>query len=296
MAAKGRGGRRAATAGPLDWEDVIRPKRPTDDELLKISRNNASLTTRRWLTPYHANGVTPQALERVLDRCRAEGIGVVLLGIPACTADRAEFTAEIEAEYIGYIHGLTKTFGCRWVDARDWMPDTLFLDDLHLRFEDGATVFTERFAREVLLQLPLSDATLHGKFTCRSAPGSQHDLSVSPVTSRRQLMKLVGTLFALVAVAGLASAEERKSDRGQAGRQMEDHGRDQERGQGRGGQPEGQVIFAKDTVTIKGADMTHVMSYKLDTTKSPIEINMEGKEGPRLARRRRGSSPWTGTH
>src|SRR4029077_18970210 len=124
---KAAGGGARPAAGPLDWEDVIRPKSPTDDELLKISRNNASLTTRRWLTPYHANGVTPQALERVLDRCRAEGIGVVLLGIPACTAHRAEFTTEIEAEYIGYIHGLTKTFGCRWVDAREWMPDTFFL-------------------------------------------------------------------------------------------------------------------------------------------------------------------------
>ena len=39
------------------------------------------------------------------------------------------------------------------------------------------------------------------------------------------------------------------------------------------------VTITKDTITIKAADETHVMSFKLDATKSPIEINLEGKEG-----------------
>jgi len=131
------------------------PEQPTDKELLKLSRERASQITRRWLTPYHAGGVTAEALERVLDRCRAEGIGVVLLGIPACSAHRAEFTPQIEVEYMDYINRITTRYGCRFVDAREWIPDTLFLDDMHLRFEDGAKVFTDRFVREVLSGLPV---------------------------------------------------------------------------------------------------------------------------------------------
>ena len=38
----------------------------------------------------------------MLDRCRAEGIGVVLLGIPVTSAHRAEFTPAIRAEYGAY--------------------------------------------------------------------------------------------------------------------------------------------------------------------------------------------------
>lgn len=42
----------------------------------------------------------------------------------------------------------------------------------------------------------------------------------------------------------------------------------------------GEVTIAKDTITIKGNDETHVMEYKIDATKSPMEINMKGKDGP----------------
>jgi len=146
----------AAVAAPLDWKDVMRPpERLPDDELLTLSQNRAATITRRWLRDYHAGGVTAEALERMLDRCRGAGIGVVLLGIPACSAHRAEFTPQIELEYTGYIDRLTREYGCRFVDARDWMPDTLFLDDMHLRFEDGGKLFTERFVRDVLSGLPM---------------------------------------------------------------------------------------------------------------------------------------------
>lgn len=43
----------------------------------------------------------------------------------------------------------------------------------------------------------------------------------------------------------------------------------------------GEVTIAKDTFTIKGEDgMTHVMGFKLDAAKTPIQIDMVGKEGP----------------
>lgn len=42
----------------------------------------------------------------------------------------------------------------------------------------------------------------------------------------------------------------------------------------------GDVIIEAGKITIKSPGETHVMSYKIDATKSPIQIDMEGLEGP----------------
>lgn len=42
----------------------------------------------------------------------------------------------------------------------------------------------------------------------------------------------------------------------------------------------GEVTITKDTITIKGGDMTHVMAYKLNAKASPVAITLTGKEGP----------------
>lgn len=42
---------------------------------------------------------------------------------------------------------------------------------------------------------------------------------------------------------------------------------------------EGEVIIAADKMTLKAPDMTHVVTYKIDAAKTPIQINMEGIEG-----------------
>jgi uncharacterized protein (TIGR03067 family) len=93
-------------------------------------------------------------------------------------------------------------------------------------------------------------------------------------------MKLFSTLCALVAVAGLATAEEKKFDAAKmegkwkmvsgtkAGDKLEAKSL------------EGDVTIDKEKFTIKGGDMTHVMAFKLDTSKTPVQIDMEGKEGP----------------
>jgi hypothetical protein len=147
--------RRPAWSG-LDWQDVARPPdRPTEDRLLDLSRTTARVTIRPWLNPYRIDGPEAAALERSLGRCRAEGIGVLLLGIPVCSAHRAEFTPEINAEYGAYLDRLTREYGCRFVDARDWVPDRLFVDGGHVRGPDGAAAFTDRLTREVLLNLPV---------------------------------------------------------------------------------------------------------------------------------------------
>ena len=92
-------------------------------------------------------------------------------------------------------------------------------------------------------------------------------------------MKPVGTLFTLLLVAGLVSAADKFDPAKLAGKWKLTEGTkagtkvDQKN-------LEAEVIIDKETVTIKGGDMTHVMSYKLDAAKTPVEIHLEGKEGP----------------
>lgn len=97
-------------------------------------------------------------------------------------------------------------------------------------------------------------------------------------------MKLFATLFALVAVAGLAGADEKAkfdaaklvgkwkfTEGTKSGMKVDEKNLAAE------------VTIDKDTITIKGSgDEKHVMAYKIDATKSPAEISLEGKEGPSM--------------
>ena len=139
---------------PLNWTEIIRaPEKTSNDQLVENSRLGASTTIRKSLTPYRIGGPVGAALERMLDRCRSAGIRVVLLGMPTCSPHRAGYTPPIEADYDGYIQKLVAEYGCRYVDGRDWVPDAMFRDTLHVDVA-GGKLFTRRLAREVLKRLP----------------------------------------------------------------------------------------------------------------------------------------------
>jgi uncharacterized protein (TIGR03067 family) len=93
-------------------------------------------------------------------------------------------------------------------------------------------------------------------------------------------MKLFSTLCTLVAVAGLAAAEEKKFDAAKMEGKWKMVSGTKNGDKLEAKSLEGEVTIDKEKVTIKGADMTHVMAFKLDTGKSPVQIDMEGKEGP----------------
>jgi hypothetical protein len=138
---------------PLNWTEIIRaPDKTSNDQLAENSRLGASTTIRKSLTPYRVGGAVGAALERMLDRCRSAGVRVVLLGVPTCSPHRAGYTPPIEAEYDAYIQRLVVEYGCRYVDGRDWVPDAMFRDTLHVDVEGGKR-FTRRLAREVLKPL-----------------------------------------------------------------------------------------------------------------------------------------------
>lgn len=94
-------------------------------------------------------------------------------------------------------------------------------------------------------------------------------------------MKMFATLIAVLAVTGLNLGEEKPkfdaeklvgkwkfTEGTKSGEKVEAKSL------------ESAVTFTKETVTIEGGGEKHVMKYKIDSTKSPMQIDMEGEEGP----------------
>jgi uncharacterized protein (TIGR03067 family) len=94
-------------------------------------------------------------------------------------------------------------------------------------------------------------------------------------------MKFVGSALSLLVVAGLSLAADKFDPAKLAGKWKFTEGTKAGTKVNETGLA-GEVTIDKDKITIKGGDMTHVMEYKLDTTKTPVEITMEGKEGPAM--------------
>jgi hypothetical protein len=92
---------------------------------------------------------TDRAVRDLLDRCRQEGIQVLLLQTPESTAYRSCYPSEVVEQSDAYLAALVREYGLPMVDARAWVPDRMFVDGHHLML-DGAAVFTHRLAREVL--------------------------------------------------------------------------------------------------------------------------------------------------
>lgn len=140
---------RPLDAGPLDWAAIIRTA-PAGDAARTAGDRAARNDVHKWLTPYDMTGSGMAALERLLARCRADGVRVLLTTLPSATLHRDEYTPEIESQFVAYMDRLGREYGCRFVDARTWVPDGMFGDLLHLA-SDGGRVYTRRFAREALI-------------------------------------------------------------------------------------------------------------------------------------------------
>ena len=140
---------RPLDAGPLDWEKIIR-NAPAGTDAQRTSERQVAVDVRKWLTPFDMSGSGMAALERVLDRCRRDGVSVILATLPTCTIHRKEYTPEIESQFLAYIDRLCGEYGCRFSDGREWVPDALFRDLLHV-VPDGGKMYTRQFAETTLI-------------------------------------------------------------------------------------------------------------------------------------------------
>jgi hypothetical protein len=105
--------------------------------------------SRKRFRDYLPGGSTAEALERLLRRCRDNDIDVILYSAPCTSFFRTNFTPEIDASYSAYIERLTQTYGCRFINYRDALPDQCFADMLHYN-PSGGRIFTCRLTREVI--------------------------------------------------------------------------------------------------------------------------------------------------
>jgi uncharacterized protein (TIGR03067 family) len=98
-------------------------------------------------------------------------------------------------------------------------------------------------------------------------------------------MKLFATFCALVAFAGLAVAEEKKAAPKFDAEKLVGKWKFTE-GMKSGEKVEAKnlegsdVTITKDSITIEGGGEKHVMKFKIDASKSPVQIDMDGEEGP----------------
>lgn len=140
------------------WAELVQQTIHDPDADLRQRSALGLRDVRRFLRRYRTGGNSARALERILERCRAEGIETVLVGVPVSEIHRAQYTPEIDALYRTYLDGLGARYGCRYADFRARVPDGLFMDNHHATPE-GAVWISRLLA--VDLVAPLWETAAH---------------------------------------------------------------------------------------------------------------------------------------
>jgi hypothetical protein len=131
------------------WDALLQVQCPPLGPAEVACREAAAATAWKRFRDYRPGGTTAAALEHLLQRCNKSEIDVVLMGAANDSHFCRQYTPEIDAAYFAYIGRLAQTYGCRFIDYRDAVPDQLFGDLCHLNAE-GALYLTRKLTREVL--------------------------------------------------------------------------------------------------------------------------------------------------
>jgi hypothetical protein len=102
------------------------------------------------LADYRVGGTSSLALERLVRRCRAHGMTVVLVAPPVAGVQRLLYTPEIEEVFLRYVGDLVRTYQCQFVDYRARLDDSLFYDNHHVQ-SAGAKIFSRELTRDVVV-------------------------------------------------------------------------------------------------------------------------------------------------
>ncbi len=105
---------------------------------------------RDTLRDWRPGAAPAAALRDALTLCRAEHIDVALVLMPEASMFRMLSPPAVQQRLSSFLAGMGAEFGCRLIDARDWVPDDGFLDGHHL-LRPGAVVFTDRLTAEVIV-------------------------------------------------------------------------------------------------------------------------------------------------
>ena len=98
------------------------------------------------LSHFEPGPIQRKLLGELLARCRQESIEAALVLMPEGTSFERLYGPQTEPALQTLLAELRREHGVTALDARRWVSDDLFSDGHHL-LPDGATAFTERFAR-----------------------------------------------------------------------------------------------------------------------------------------------------
>jgi hypothetical protein len=114
-------------------------------------RRAVEFARRQYALPldhFRITAVADRALRELLSVCRHQGIAATLVLMPEGTEFQSWYAPEARAQIDHYLPSVSREYDVPLVDARCWLPDNAFFDSHHLH-PDGATAFTQRFAREM---------------------------------------------------------------------------------------------------------------------------------------------------
>ena len=105
-----------------------------------------------------ANGRGMQALSELLSLAQEERIATALVLMPEGPVLRSCYPPQTWQRVHASLEGLGRQFGYPLINAREWVAEEDFSDSHHL-LPSGATLFTERLGRELVLPALLAPSS-----------------------------------------------------------------------------------------------------------------------------------------
>ena len=127
------------------------PEPPASPEFGRRRMDFDSMGVSRQLRDYRADGVVSAALGRLLSRCDAEGISVVLVLPAVSEALRDLYTPEVERRFRDELARMRESHPFEVVDLRDTVPDAGFVNVYHLVPETGGLTYSRAALERVVI-------------------------------------------------------------------------------------------------------------------------------------------------
>jgi hypothetical protein len=131
---------------PSGW--MIYPQTILDDAGQRRALDFARRQYAPALDHFEITPFADRALQQLLTLCRQQDIPATLLVMPEGSIFQSWYTPAARTAIDTYLGRLRRNYEIPLIDARSWLPDNAFFDSHHLH-PDGATAFTQRFARAV---------------------------------------------------------------------------------------------------------------------------------------------------
>jgi hypothetical protein len=131
------------------WETMPNPQQIHDRYFKSPNRRAAIHNYLRYLGRQPFDRDMERALAEVIETCQSRQIAVVLVRPPEHRWVREGYAQGADPRMAALFRELTARTGVPLVDGKDWVPDTGFINGMHVS-ADGARTFTRRFEREVL--------------------------------------------------------------------------------------------------------------------------------------------------